>query len=257
MRSVTGVFLVLTMMTGPRVTPEGVAAEERRGQAVAGLASEAGVSHLVYSSVTGADLHTGIPHLESKARIEERIRALGLPATFLRPALFMDNFASFNRPVLDGGELVISLALRPQTRLALVATADIGAFAAIAFDRPGLYAGRAVRIAGDCLTGPQMAEAFGSACGLPARFAQLPIEQLRAFDGEVARMFEWIDSRPADEPDLAALRAEHPGLMTLGAWLRATGWRPGPAAAGSRETAETGETRTQETRKTGENKETA
>ncbi len=126
MRSVGGVFLALTMMTGPRVTLEGVAAEERRGKAVAGLAGEAGVGHLVYSSISGADLRTGIPHVESKARIEEHIQALGLPATILRPVSFMDNFASFNRPVLDGGELVVSLALRPQTRLPLVATRDIG-----------------------------------------------------------------------------------------------------------------------------------
>ena len=49
----------------------------------------------------------------------------------------MDNFASYNRPVLQGGELVVSLALRPQTPVALVATRDIGEFAAIAFGQPG------------------------------------------------------------------------------------------------------------------------
>jgi hypothetical protein len=44
-------------------------------------------------------------------------------------------------------------------------------------------------------------------------------------------MFEWMDSRRADEPDLAALRAAHPGLMTLQAWLWATGWQPVPPAS--------------------------
>jgi uncharacterized protein YbjT (DUF2867 family) len=235
MRSAHGVFLALTMMTGPRVTLEGVAAEQRRGRSVAELAREAGVAHLVYSSINGADRHTGIPHVESKARIEEHIRALALPATILRPVSFMDNFASFNRPMLDGGELVISLALRPQTRLPLVATRDIGVFAAIAFDQPGRFIGRHAEIAGDCLSGPQIAEVFGRTCGVPARFRQLPTGQLRAFDGEVAKMFEWMDSRAADEPDIAALRADHPGLMTLEAWLRATGWKPQPAAGGSRQ----------------------
>jgi uncharacterized protein YbjT (DUF2867 family) len=231
MSSVSGVFLALTMMTGPRVTLEGVAAEERRGKAIASIAAEAGVCHLVYSSIGGAGQHTGIPHIESKTRIEEHIRALGLPATILRPASFMDNFASFNRPALDGGELVISLALRPQTRLPLVAVRDIGAFAAIAFEHPERYAGRHVHLAGDCLAGPQIADMFAKACGLPARFRQLPTGQLRAFDPEVAAMFEWMDSREADEPDLAALRAEHPGLLTLEDWLRLTGWKPEPADA--------------------------
>ena len=95
LRSCYGVFLVLTMMSGHQITQEGVAAEQRRGQAVAELAREAGIAHLVYSSIRGAGQHTGIPHVESKARIEERIAALGLPATILRPASFMDNFASY------------------------------------------------------------------------------------------------------------------------------------------------------------------
>jgi len=60
--------LVLTMMTGPHVTLDGVAAEERRGKAVADIAREAGTGHLVYSSISGADLHTGVPHVESSGK---------------------------------------------------------------------------------------------------------------------------------------------------------------------------------------------
>ena len=91
MKGAHGVFLVLTMMAGPRISPEGVAAEERRGQAVADLARESGIEHLVYSSLNGASARSGIPYYESKARIEEHIHALGLPATILRPVSFMDN----------------------------------------------------------------------------------------------------------------------------------------------------------------------
>ena len=60
---------------------------------------------------------------------------------------------------------------------------------------PGRFVGRYVRIARDCLTGPQIPEVLGRACGVPARFRQVPIEQLRAFDEEVARMFERMDRR--------------------------------------------------------------
>jgi len=227
MSGVHGVFLVLTMMTGPRVTLDGVAAEERRGKAMADVAGQTGIRHLVYSSISGADLHTGIPHLESKRRIEEHIQALALPATILRPVSFMDNFTTYNRPVLADGGLVVSLALRPETRLPMIATRDIGAFAAIAFGQPRRFLGQRIEIAGDDLTGPQIAETFGRACGLPARYQQVPTEQLRAFDEEVAKMFEWLDGRGAGGPDLAALRALHPGLMTLQTWLRETGWNPG------------------------------
>jgi uncharacterized protein YbjT (DUF2867 family) len=231
MSAVHGVFLVLTMMTGPHVTLDGVAAEERRGKAVAEIARETGIGHLVYSSLYGADLHTRIPHVESKGRIEERIRVLGLPATILRPVSFMDNFATYNRPVLAEGEVVVSLALRPETRLQMIATRDIGVFAAIAFEQPERFVGQDIDIAGDDLTGPAIAETFSLACGLPACFRQVPIGQLRAFDEEVAKMFEWLDSRTAQRPDFIALRASHPGLMTLETWLRETGWKPYPLAA--------------------------
>jgi uncharacterized protein YbjT (DUF2867 family) len=226
MTGVHGVFLVLTMMTGPHITLDGVAAEERHGKAVAEIAKETGIEHLVYSSINAADLHTGIPHLESKGRIEERIDELEMPATILRPAFFMDNFATFQRPALVEGELVVGLALRPETRFPMIATSDIGAFAAIAFDRPEQFIGRRMRIVGDDLSGPAIAETFGRVCGLPARFQQVSIEQLRAFDEEVAKMFAWFDGRAAEGPDFSALRAHHPGLMTLEAWLRETGWKP-------------------------------
>jgi uncharacterized protein YbjT (DUF2867 family) len=195
-----------------------VAGEERRGRMVADLAADAGVGHLVYSSIAGADQPTGVSYMESKARIEAHIRTLGLPATVLRPVSFMDNFASFNRPVIGEGGLTLQLALRPMTRLPMIAARDIGVFAAIAFDRPARFLGAPVEIAGDVLTGPEIAQVLGRAYGRPVRFRHLPIEQLRGFDPEVAAMFEWFDRRTGGEPDLPELRALHPGLLTLAAW---------------------------------------
>jgi uncharacterized protein YbjT (DUF2867 family) len=226
MEGMHGVFLVLTMMVGARISPEGVLAEERRGKVVAGLAQESGIEHLVYSSLNGAGAKSGIPYYESKARIEEHIHAAGPPATILRPVSFMDNFATYNRPVLHDGEVVVSLAVRRELAMQLISVRDIGAFAAIAFDRPEDFAGRTVEIAGDVLTPPEIAETFGRVCGLPARFRQTPIEQIRAFDEQLAQMFTFFNEHPSELSDLSRLRAEHPGLMRLETWLRATGWTP-------------------------------
>jgi uncharacterized protein YbjT (DUF2867 family) len=226
MAGVHGVFLVLTMMVGARISPEGVVAEERRGKLVVDLAGESGVEHLVYSSLNGADARSGIPYYESKARIEEHIRAVGLPASILRPVSFMDNFATYSRPVLRDGELVVSVAVRPELAMQLISVHDIGAFAAIAFDRPDHFLGRTVEIAGDVLTPPEIAETFGRVCGLPTRFRQTPIEEIRAFDEQLARMFTFFDEHPSELSDLSRLRAEHPGLMRLETWLRTTGWKP-------------------------------
>jgi uncharacterized protein YbjT (DUF2867 family) len=226
MQGMHGVFLALTMMTGPRISPAGVVAEQRRGTAVADLAQETGVRHLVYSSLNGADAGSGIPYYDSKARIEEHLHTLGLPATVLRPVSFMDNFATYNRPVLQDGELVVNLAVRADLPMQLISVRDIGAFAAIAFDRPEQFLGRTVEIAGDVLTPVQIAETFGRACGLPARFRQTPIEQIRAFDDQLAQMFTFFNDHPAAPPNLAALRSVHPDLMRLETWLHTTGWKP-------------------------------
>jgi uncharacterized protein YbjT (DUF2867 family) len=131
------------------------------------------------------------------------------------------------RAALDGAHgvfLVLTMMAGPRVSLEGVA-------AEVRRGQPGRFVGRRVEIAGDYLTGPQIADAFGRAAGIPSRFEQVPIEQLRAFDEQVARMFAWMDTRAGSPPDLAALRADHTGLMTLRDWLRATGWAPRPPAS--------------------------
>src|SRR4051794_39009710 len=205
-----GVFLALSMMTGPRITDAGVAAEERRGTTVVDLAARAGVRHLVYSSVHGVEAHDAVPFYRSKAAIEARIHAHGLPATVLRPVSFMDNFTTYNRPVLDRGELVLSLPVRPELPMQLISVTDIGAIAAIAFDRPAAFTGRTLGIAADTLTPVGIAEAFGRAAGLPARFARVPIDRVRAVDAQLATMFTYFDEHSAGTYDITELRSHHP-----------------------------------------------
>ncbi|MCX4527173.1 MULTISPECIES: NmrA/HSCARG family protein [unclassified Streptomyces] len=212
MEGVHGVFSVQTFRG-----PGGCEAEERQGRAVADAAVRAGVGHFVYSSVGGADRDTRVPHFESKLRIEEYLRTLDLPTTVLRPVMFHDILLDIApRPV--EGELVLSLWLDPGTSVQLIATSDIGAFAADAFENPDAWLGRVVEIAGDDLTGPQMAAAFEAVSGVPTRFQQLPIEPLRANREDLANMFDWFE-RDGYHADLPELRRSRPDLVSLEAWL--------------------------------------
>jgi uncharacterized protein YbjT (DUF2867 family) len=214
MKGVYGVFSVQTFLADG-----GTVAETRQGKAVADAAQEAGVRHLVYSSVGGAERKTGIAHFESKWQIEEHIRTLGLPATILRPVFFMSNLLQYGVKEEADGSLTLTQALRPQTRLQMIAAEDIGAFAALAFAHPETFLGKAIEIAGDALTPLEMAERVERTTGKATRFVELPLEQLRSFDAETAIMYDWFN-QSGYQADLPALQKLHPEPLTLEAWLR-------------------------------------
>jgi uncharacterized protein YbjT (DUF2867 family) len=133
--------------------------EVTHGHAIADAAAAASVPHVVYSSVGGAERHTGIPHFDSKRDIEEYLVAQGLSTTFVRPVFFMDNFAQFATPTMEDGTLVVRLPLPPRIPLQMITAEDVGAVAAAAALESDRVAGGSIEIAGDELTGEQIAEA--------------------------------------------------------------------------------------------------
>jgi uncharacterized protein YbjT (DUF2867 family) len=198
----------------------GPEAEMEQGIALADAASAAGVQHFVYSSAGGAERNSGLPHVESKWAIEQHIHQLGLAATVFRPVFFMDNFKWSRQDIANG---VFSIALRPHTRLQLIAAEDIGAFVALAFNHPDQYIGRAFEIAGDELTPPEIAQVFERVLGRSVAYVEQPIEQLQSFAPEMAMMFEWFNTK-GNHADIPMLRTLHPQLKTLEAWLLANEW---------------------------------
>jgi uncharacterized protein YbjT (DUF2867 family) len=218
LRGVFGVFSVQTSFA-----EHGVGGEIIQGTLLADAASKAQVRHFVYSSVGGAERETGIPHFESKWQIEKHIRAIGLPATILRPVFFMENLeSSLGAPIKEQNKLI--LPLHPQTRLQLIATENIGSFAALAFEQPTGFLGKALEIAGDELSMTELAETFSRVMKRTIEFVELPMEQMIQGDPEMALMFAWFNTH-GYQAVLPALRALDPALLTLETWLRQTGWQ--------------------------------
>ena len=207
----------------------GVEREEEQGKRFAEIAKKAGVKHLVYSSVQSADRKTGIPHFDNKARVEETIRSLGFPSyTIVRPVFFMENLASpWFLPSIQEGALAVGM--RPDTKLQMIAVADIGKYGAWAFENHAALNGRALDIAGDELTMPDTAAVLSRAMGRDVRFVPVPIEEVRKFSDDFATMLEWFD-RVGYNADVPARSAESGIRPTkLAEWASTVSWQPAPA----------------------------
>lgn len=172
----------------------GVEKEEEQGKRIAGIAKQAGVEHYVYSSVGSAHRKTGIPHFDNKYRVEETVRRLDFPSyAIIRPVFFMENWLSpWFKPAIDQGNIMI--ALKPETKLQMIAVEDIGKYGLWAFTNHEKLNRRAFDIAGDSLTMPQTAKVISKVSGRSIGFTQMPIEEVRKSSADLAIMMEWFDA---------------------------------------------------------------
>lgn len=194
--------------------------EVEQGKRTIDLAARAGVHHYVYSSVASAHRDTGLPHFESKRRIEDHLRASGLSFTIVRPVFFMENWWMLRDEILGGR---LPQPLSPDTPLQQVAVDDIGGVVALAFREAADWLGRTFELAGDELTMEQTAAAFADVLGVPVEHVQVPWEDFRDRAGdEMADMYEWFE-RVGYDVTIEAARKRYPGLTPFrdflaGAW---------------------------------------
>ncbi|WP_405143408.1 NmrA/HSCARG family protein [Sphaerisporangium sp. NBC_01403] len=204
------------------VTPDDDDAEReiRRGHALAEAAAAAGIAHVVFASVGGAERGTGISYWESKWQIEQHIHALSLPATILRPVRFMENHTIPRLPlggIVDG---VLTHLFDPDVPVQLIAADDIGAFAALAFTRPAAYLGEAIEIAGDELTPLQTVSLISDVLEREITYRQVPVDAV-GLGEDAARAF--ANERGLWQADIPALRERHPALLDFATWLKRGG----------------------------------
>lgn len=196
----------------------GEAGEIRQGIAAAEAAKAAGVGHLIYSSVASADRATGIPHFESKFRVEQHIRGLGIGSTIVAPVAFMENLiAPWAVGTLRNG--ILATALPAERTNQLVAVDDIGAFTAAILRRGSRVFGKRIEIASATLSGAEQARLVAQETERPVRYEEIPLAALRQQSAETALMFEWLN-RDGYAVDIAALRSAFPEVV----WTAFADW---------------------------------
>jgi uncharacterized protein YbjT (DUF2867 family) len=125
----------------------------------------------------------------------------------------------------DDGVLVLSLPMGDK-RLAGIAAEDIGRCAYGIFQAGTSTVGQTIGIAGEHLTGAEMAAKMGRALGEEVRYQDVPVEVYRSFGfpgaDDMGNMFQYYqefqDEFAAQRP-VAASRALNPRLQSFDAWL--------------------------------------
>jgi len=199
---------------------KGVEAEAQQGIALADAAKEAGVGHFVFTSVAGADQKTGIPHFDSKYKVEEHLKKIGLPHTVIAPVYFMENLhAPFSG--LDPAKGTLTFPMPAGKPLQQIAVEDIGKFAALVIDRRDEFIGKRFDIASDELTMPKAAEILSGLLGKKLQYQEVPRAAFAQMGEDMARMFGWF-ADVGYSADVKGLRSRYPevGWHSFEQWAR-------------------------------------
>jgi len=107
----------------------GVVADEFTQAVIAlNVARETGVERIVYLSVIHSDVYVNVPHFAGKFGVERMIEAMGMSATILRPAYYMDNELTIRDVVTSYGIYPMPIG---DKGLAMIDARDVGEVAAI------------------------------------------------------------------------------------------------------------------------------
>ncbi|TGD98299.1 NmrA/HSCARG family protein [Methylobacterium nonmethylotrophicum] len=136
------------------------------------LAREAGIARVVYLSVIHSDLYLNVPHFAGKFGVERMIAAMGLEATVLRPAYFIDNDRTVADVVLQHGVYPMPLGSKG---LAMIDARDIGEIAALELIRREEAAcplpSETINLVGpETLTGEGVAAIWSEVLGRPVAY---------------------------------------------------------------------------------------
>jgi uncharacterized protein YbjT (DUF2867 family) len=219
-QATNGVDSVFLMGTWVEVGTEG---ETRRGKMMVDIAKVKKIEHLVYSSVVNADKNTGIPHFESKYKVEQHIKNSGIPYTIIGPTFFMDNLLSYSRAGLQQGQL--ALPLSPSVILQQSALENIAEFFALVLERRNSFLGKRIDITSDEITGEQAAKVLSYELRRKISYVQVPLEQIRQASEDLALMFQWFE-RIGTGVDVISLHKQYPEVnwLTFKDWVKSQNW---------------------------------
>lgn len=223
---------------------------EREGAQAAAMARasrKAGLQHVVWSTLEDTrrwlplddprvpTLHGRykVPHFDSKGVMDRVFVEEAAPTTYLLAAFYWENFVYFGMGPRRGpdGNLVLALPLGG-AKLPGIASDDIGRCAFGIFRRGSDIVGQRVGVAGEILSGAEMAARMSRALGRSVAFHDVPFDDYRAlgFPGaeDLGNMFQFhaiLGDEFLRSRDVEQSRSLNPQLQSFDAWLAANAGR--------------------------------
>ena len=214
--------------------------ERADARAMATAARDAGVKHVIWSTLEDTRNwvplsddrmptlmgNYKVPHFDAKGESDAIFTELGVPTTFLLTSFYWDNFIGFGMGPARGadGKLAITLPLG-NAKMPGISVEDIGRSAYQIFKRPELI-GKRVGIAGEHLSGAEMAAGFSKLLGEEVKYNAIEPSVYRGFGfpgaEDLGNMFQFkrdFENAFREPRDLAKARELNPQMRTFAQWL--------------------------------------
>jgi uncharacterized protein YbjT (DUF2867 family) len=174
-----------------------------------------------------------VPHFDAKGEADQFFREAGVPTTFLLTSFYWDNLIHFGMGPKAGADGTLEFVLpMGSARLPGIAASDIGRCAYGVFMRRDDFVGKSVGIAGEHLTGAEMATALSRALGREVRHVDVAPEVYRGFGfpgaDDLGNMFQFKRDFNGDfcaARSVERTRLLNPRLQSFSQWLAANATR--------------------------------
>jgi uncharacterized protein YbjT (DUF2867 family) len=208
---------------------------------MAEAARQAGVRHVIWSTLEDTRRFVPldddrmptlqgkykVPHYDGKGEADALFTRAGVPTTFLLTSFYWDNFIYFGAGPKRGSDGGLALVLpMGDKKLPGIAAEDIGKCALTIFRRGSEFIGKTVGIAGEHLSGAEMAAAMSRALGETVTYQNVAPEVYRGFGfpgaDDLGNMFQFkrdFDDYYRGARSVEFSRSLNPALQTFEQWL--------------------------------------
>jgi len=215
--------------------------EYSQAKDMAEAAKEAGLKHAIWSTLEDTRNWVPldddrmptlqgkykVPHFDAKGEANQLFIDSGVPTTFLIASFYWENFIYFGSGPQKGpdGKLGITFPLGDK-KLAGIAAEDIGKCAYGIFRKGTELSGKIIGIAGEHLSGQEMANSLSKALDMEIRYNEVTPEQYRGFGfpgaDDIGNMLQFYRDFEEDSLSVRNLKISeelNPELQSFDEWL--------------------------------------